>query len=46
MSNILILGAGRSATVLIDYLLEEAKQNNHTVIVADMSEEAAKQKRK
>lgn len=41
MSKILILGAGRSATVLIDYLLEEAKQNNHTVIVADMSEKIA-----
>ena len=44
MSNILVLGAGRSATVLIDYLLEEAKQNSYTVVVADMYLEAAQEK--
>ncbi len=44
MSRILILGAGRSATVLIDYLLEDAKKNDYTVVVGDMSKELAEEK--
>ncbi len=44
MRNILILGAGRSATVLIDYLLNYAKESGDQVIVADMSEEMAREK--
>jgi saccharopine dehydrogenase-like NADP-dependent oxidoreductase len=36
MRNILVLGAGRSATVLIDYLIDHAPQGHWTVTVADM----------
>jgi len=35
MNNILILGAGRSSTALITYVLARAKENNWRVIVAD-----------
>lgn len=35
MKKILIFGAGRSATILIRYMLEEAKPNNWSVTVAD-----------
>ena len=35
MKKILLFGAGKSATVLIDYLLAEAPQNNWTIIIAD-----------
>lgn len=35
MNNILIIGAGRSASVLIDYMLENAKKHNWIVTVAD-----------
>lgn len=35
MKNILLLGAGKSATVLIDYLLREAVKENWFVTVAD-----------
>ncbi|HWY98779.1 MAG TPA: saccharopine dehydrogenase C-terminal domain-containing protein [Bacteroidia bacterium] len=44
MKKILILGAGRSASSLITYLLNDAKKYNYEVIVADTSIEAAKQK--
>lgn len=37
LSTILILGAGRSSTVLIEYLLENAISNNWQLIVADSS---------
>lgn len=37
MENILIIGAGKSATYLIDYLLETAAQKNRKVTVADLS---------
>lgn len=37
MQNILILGAGRSATSLIHYLIEQAAVHNWHVTVADMS---------
>lgn len=40
-SSILVLGAGRSATYLIDYLLEHAAQHHWTVTIADLSAEAA-----
>ncbi|MEY4144858.1 MAG: hypothetical protein RLZZ335_710, partial [Bacteroidota bacterium] len=40
-SSILVLGAGRSATYLIDYLLEHAAQNHWTITIADLSAEAA-----
>ena len=43
MKNILVIGAGRSAVTLIKYLLDNAEVNNWNVIVADFSEELAKQ---
>lgn len=44
MNRILLLGAGRSATVLIDYLLSHAVELNATVTVGDQSAEAAADK--
>jgi len=44
MKNILLLGAGRSATVLIDYLLEQATQQGWRLNVADIDLELAKRK--
>ena len=41
MKNILILGAGRSAGYLIDYLLENSEKNGCAVTVADASEDLA-----
>jgi len=38
---ILVLGAGRSSSVLIAYLLQEAQVNGWRIIVADVSEAAA-----
>ena len=42
MKKILILGAGRSATTLIAYLIDNAVDNNWFVTIADYSEELAK----
>ncbi len=44
MRNILLIGAGRSATVLIDYLLSHSTNENWTLTLGDVSEELAKQK--
>lgn len=44
MNKILVLGAGRSATALINYLLDEACKNTWYVTVADSNLEAAQQK--
>ncbi len=44
MKNLLIIGAGRSSTVLIDYILEQAKQHDFFVSVADADIEAAQSK--
>ena len=44
MKNIVILGAGRSATVLIQYALDTALKNGWTVTVADSDLNAAIQK--
>lgn len=44
MKNILIFGAGRSASSLIQYLLDIAKRNDYQVTVADTSIELIKQK--
>ncbi len=41
MNTILVLGAGRSATALINYLLEEAIKNQWHIIVGDVNEQAA-----
>nr|MBP6431505.1 saccharopine dehydrogenase NADP-binding domain-containing protein [Ferruginibacter sp.] len=38
MNTILLFGAGKSATVLIDYLIENASQNDWKVIIADADE--------
>ncbi len=44
MKSILILGAGRSSSLLIAYLITEAKKNNWDITVGDFSEEAARQR--
>jgi saccharopine dehydrogenase-like NADP-dependent oxidoreductase len=44
MKNILIIGAGRSATSLIDYLIKYTAKNGWNVTVADFSEELVKEK--
>jgi saccharopine dehydrogenase-like NADP-dependent oxidoreductase len=44
MKTILILGAGRSSSSLISYLLEQSRINNWQAIVGDTSLELAKQK--
>jgi saccharopine dehydrogenase (NADP+, L-glutamate forming) len=44
MQHILVIGAGRSATALINYLLDNAAENKWFVSVADASPEAAAQK--
>ena len=44
MKKILIIGAGRSATSLIQYLLKQSEKLNWEVTVADMSLELAKKK--
>ncbi len=44
MRNILLLGAGRSATVLIEYLLNHSAVEQWTLTVGDVSEDLAKQK--
>lgn len=41
MRNILVLGAGRSSSALIDYLLEQAQANEWRITVGDVSKEAA-----
>ena len=44
MKNILILGAGLSTNVLIDYLLNNAAENDWHITLADIDEEVAKKK--
>lgn len=44
MQNLLIIGAGRSATVLINYILEQARENNFFVTIADADVALARQK--
>jgi len=46
MKTILIIGAGKSATVLIDYLIEKATEKDRKVILADTSLEMAQIKTK
>lgn len=41
MKNVLIIGAGRSSTALIKYLLNEAEKNGWFITVADSDPEAA-----
>lgn len=44
MRNILIIGAGRSASSLIQYLLNKSTAENLHITIADLSEELAKRK--
>ncbi len=44
MQNLLIIGAGRSATALINYILEQARQYNFFVTVGDADMALAQQK--
>lgn len=44
MKTVLVLGAGRSSSSLISYLLENAAANEWNVIVGDISEEAVRQR--
>lgn len=44
MTKILIIGAGRSATSLIDYLLKNSEQYNWHVTVADVDKSLAEEK--
>jgi saccharopine dehydrogenase (NADP+, L-glutamate forming) len=44
MKNLLIIGAGRSATALITYILDQAQKNNFLVTVADADIESARKK--
>ena len=37
MKNILVIGAGRSATTLISYLLDNASDNDWFISIADYS---------
>ncbi|WP_194776421.1 saccharopine dehydrogenase family protein [Pararhodonellum marinum] len=46
MKTILIIGAGKSSTALIDYLTEQAKPKNRQVILADISLDLAEKKLK
>ncbi|MFN4256236.1 MAG: saccharopine dehydrogenase C-terminal domain-containing protein [Saprospiraceae bacterium] len=44
MQHLLIIGAGRSATALINYVLDQARQHNFFVTVADADIELARRK--
>ena len=44
MKKILLLGAGRSATCLIDYLIRHSIEKNHFITVADVSIELIERK--
>jgi saccharopine dehydrogenase-like NADP-dependent oxidoreductase len=46
MRNILIIGAGRSASSLIDYLLQKANAESLMIVIADLSLELATRKTK
>ena len=44
MKNILLIGAGRSASTLIKYLLDNSQKENWKITVGDLSAELARQK--
>lgn len=46
LKNILLLGAGKSATVLIDYLLKEAETEDWYIVVADANKDLIEEKTK
>lgn len=46
MKNILLFGAGKSASVLIEYLIENAEENNWHIMVVDADKKLIEQKTK
>jgi len=46
LKNIVLFGAGKSASVLIDYLLAQSTENNWKVIVADANKKLIEEKTK
>jgi len=44
MRNILVIGAGRSASSLIKYLLDKSTTENLKIVIADLSVELARKK--
>ena len=44
MKRILVLGAGKSATALIDYLIDRAPEYNWLIVIADRDKELAESK--
>lgn len=44
MQNILIIGAGKSSSYLVDFLLESSLKKNRKIIVADQQEDIAQKK--
>ena len=44
MKKILIIGAGRSASSLIKYLIEKSTSENLHITIGDLSEELARKK--
>ncbi|MEP7163656.1 MAG: saccharopine dehydrogenase C-terminal domain-containing protein [Ferruginibacter sp.] len=46
MKKIVLFGAGKSASVLIDYLLVQATENNWTIFVADANKKLIEEKTK
>ncbi|MFY0599112.1 MAG: saccharopine dehydrogenase NADP-binding domain-containing protein [Cyclobacteriaceae bacterium] len=44
MKHILLLGAGRSANALIDYLLDQCQKNDWELIICDKNEQGVKEK--
>ncbi|WP_114748340.1 saccharopine dehydrogenase family protein [Pleomorphovibrio marinus] len=46
MNNILVLGAGKSTTVLIDYLAKKCKEHNWKLSLADLSLETVQRRTK
>ena len=44
MKKILIIGAGRSASSLIKYLLQKSETENLFITIGDLSEDLAKKK--
>ena len=46
MKKILLFGAGKSASVLIDYLLAQSTENNWKIIIADANKKLVEEKTK
>ncbi|MCC7523982.1 MAG: saccharopine dehydrogenase, partial [Chitinophagaceae bacterium] len=44
MKTILLFGAGKSATILIDYLIQQSQVNDWRLVIADENLELARSK--